>query len=165
MASTPLGAGARRAARAPRRDRAGAGRAVGQHALRTSSAELARHERRRRVDEEVVHVVAALAADLDRVPESGRREQAGPRALALDQRVGGQRGAVDERAHRGGGARPASCSRVTTPSLHGLRRLLRGGQELADADRAGGLVHQTRSVKVPPMSTPIREGLAPAVIR
>ncbi len=128
-----------RRAPAPRRAAGGRSRRPAR-ARTTSSAELARHERHRRVDEEVVHVVAAFPADLDRVPESGGREQPHPRALALDQRVGGQRGAVDQRAHRGGGG-ARLVQQGHHAFLHRLRRVLRRGQELADADGAGGLVH------------------------
>jgi hypothetical protein len=63
--------------------------AVGHDALPDLEPQVARHQRRRLVDEEVVHVVAALAPDLDRVAEARRREKPRPGALALDERVGG----------------------------------------------------------------------------
>ena len=56
-------------------------------ALLHLEAQVAGHEGRRLIDEEVVHVVAALAADLHRVAKTRGGEQPCPRALALDERV------------------------------------------------------------------------------
>jgi hypothetical protein len=50
------------------------------------------------LDEEVVELVLALAADLQHVAKSGRGQQAGLGALALDQRVGEERRGVDDAA-------------------------------------------------------------------
>ena len=62
-------------------------------------APFARHEGRGLVPVEVVHVGPDLAADLQEVPEAGRREQHHPAAAALDDGVGGHRGPVREPAH------------------------------------------------------------------
>ena len=114
--------------------------AVGLDALRDLEPQVARHQRRRLVDEEVVHVVAAFAPDLDRVAEARRREEPRPRALALDQRVGGQRGPVDQRADIGGPAARVVQQRDHA-LLDGLRGVLGGREELADLDGACGVVH------------------------
>ena len=64
-------------------------------ALRHDKAQAARHQGRRQVDIDVVLLEAVLVPDLDRVAEPLGRNQRGPGALALDDRVGRQRRAVD----------------------------------------------------------------------
>ena len=93
---------------------------------------MARHQRRGRIDEEVVHVVAAFAADLERVPEAGGGEQPGARALALDQGVGGQGGAVDEAADVAR-RRARLVQEAEHALLHRLGGILGRGEELAHA--------------------------------
>src|SRR2546428_9522260 len=63
---------------------------------------MARHERRGWVDEEVVHVVPALAPDLEGIAEPFGRQERGLGALALDQRVGRERRPVDDGPDRVG---------------------------------------------------------------
>src|SRR3989449_7548229 len=63
-------------------------RAVGEEPLRDFAAQVARDEGRGRVDEEIVHVVAALAPDLQGVAEPFGRQERGFGALLLDQGVG-----------------------------------------------------------------------------
>ena len=93
-------------------------------------AQVARHERLRLGDLEVVQLVLALAADLERVAEARRRDEARERALALDQRVGEERGRVD---HAGEvlGRQPSLAEQRADTRRHGARRVLVGGEDLA----------------------------------
>src|SRR5262249_19529311 len=91
---------------------------------------------RGRVDEDVVHVVAALAPDLERVAEAGRREESRPRALPLDQRVGGERRAVGRRADVARGDPPVLEQRLDA-LLDAVGRVLGRGEHLAGAERPG----------------------------
>jgi len=79
------------------------GAAVGGHPLGDLEAALARHQRRGMVELHVVHVRPGLAADLEQVSEALRGDQGHRRALALDQRVGGDRGSVADAGDVGGG--------------------------------------------------------------
>ena len=65
--------------------------AVGPHPLADIEPQVARHERRRVFDADIVEIVFALAADLEHVAKSGSDQQPGCSAFALDQRVGEQR--------------------------------------------------------------------------
>jgi len=103
------------------------------------ASQMARHERRGRVDEQVVHVVAALVPDLERVAKALGGEQSRPRALALDQRVRGQRGAVNDRADAAGIHARVVQQRLDA-LLDAMGGILGGRQHLADADGAGDLV-------------------------
>ena len=69
---------------------------VRRYPLRRRLASLAGNQQVRFGDEQVLLVVAALVAYLQDVPESRREQQADTCALFLDQRVGGERGAVDD---------------------------------------------------------------------
>ena len=62
----------------------------------------ARHQRRAGFQEQVVQVVARLAADLDAVAESFCRQQPNRRALAFDDGVGHQRRAMHHAVHVAG---------------------------------------------------------------
>ena len=117
------------------------GGAVGEQALIDLAPEVTGHQWRRWIDEDVVHVVAALAPDLERVAEACRGEQSRPRALALDQRVGRERGAMDGRVHVAGGNAAVVEQSVDT-LLDAVSGILRRGEDLADAQRAGALVHE-----------------------
>ncbi len=71
------------------------------HALGDLAAQIARGQRRfGHFQENVIDVVALLAADLQDIAEASRRDQAGFCPLALDEGIGHQRRAVDHRAHR-----------------------------------------------------------------
>ena len=70
--------------------------------LRDRQAQMARHQRLGQDDVEVVLVVTAFVAHRDDVAKALGRQQRGARALALDHRVGGERGAVDHDADVGG---------------------------------------------------------------
>ena len=70
--------------------------AVRAHALRRRDAAVRRHERRRVRRAQPVEVGARLAAELDDVGEALGRDERGPRAGALEQRVGRHGHAVRE---------------------------------------------------------------------
>ena len=72
--------------------------AVGGKALRHVEAQRARHQRHGPVDHQVVMVEALFVALLDDVAEALRGDEGGLRTLALDQRIGGERRAMDEDA-------------------------------------------------------------------
>jgi hypothetical protein len=69
--------------------------------LRRLEPQVARHKRRRLVDEKVVEIRPLLTADLEKVAEALRGEKARAHALVLDEGVGCDRGAVPEVADRG----------------------------------------------------------------
>src|SRR5262249_24477654 len=126
--------------------RAGRGRierrrdaAVGHDPLRDFETQMPRHERRGLIDEQVVHVVAALAPNLDGVAESRRGEETGARTLTLDEGVGGERRPVDERAHVGGRAARV-IQHADHALLDGLRGILGRGEELAEGEGARAVV-------------------------
>ena len=73
-------------------------RAVGRQPLHGLAPPRPRHQRLGHLDEEIVELVLALAADLQHVAEARRRQQAGLGALALDQRVGEERRGMDDAA-------------------------------------------------------------------
>jgi len=107
-------------------------RAVGQEPLADLATEASWHERRRRIDEEIVHVVAAFVADLERVAEALGGEERRPRPLALDEGIGRERGAVDDRPN---GARrdPRLVEKHRDALFDAVRRILRRGEDLAYA--------------------------------
>ena len=76
-------------------------RALGIDAFAHRQPQPARHQRRRQVDIEIVLLEAVFVADLDHVAKAFGGQQRGLGALALDQRIGGERGAVDDQAHIG----------------------------------------------------------------
>ena len=61
-------------------------------------AQVARHQRFRQIEIQIIEFVAMLAADLDGVAKTRRGEERRHRALALDQRVGHQGRAMNKRA-------------------------------------------------------------------
>ena len=90
---------------------------------------MARHQRLGELDEQIVQVVAKLGAGLEHIAKAARGEQRGARALALDDRVGGERRAMHDRANRivfGFGL----LENLRDCRQHRLRRLLRRGQYL-----------------------------------
>ena len=95
-----------------------------------------RHERCRRLPEEVVDVGAVAAPDLQHVAEPRGRDQPDPGALLLEDRVDGDRAAVDEPGQR----LPADQPLVAREQA--LRDLVAEGRLLVDADLPGALVEQ-----------------------
>ena len=99
------------------------------NALVDADAPTARHQRRRELDEQIVQVVAKLGTGLKHIAKPARGEQRGARTLALDDRVGGERRAMHDRANRivfGFGL----LENLRDCRQHRLRRLLRRGQHL-----------------------------------
>jgi hypothetical protein len=89
----PQGGGDRANGRFVQRDPDGA---VDVDSLRDGETPASRNERHGLFDLEVVLVVAAFVGDLEDVAEAAGRHERRLRALALDQGVGGERGAMDE---------------------------------------------------------------------
>ena len=79
-----------------------------------------------------------LLADRIDAAESFRHQQAGPHALALEQRIGADRGAVAEIADVG--CRDAVGQQRLEAREDSARRIVGRGRELGDGDRAGLLV-------------------------
>ena len=105
--------------------------AVHVHALGHREAQLARHQRPRLDDVDVVLVEAALVRDLDHVAEAVGGDERGARALALDDGVGGERGAVHE--HADVAERQARLGQRAACALDdGHLRLPRRRQQLGD---------------------------------
>ena len=131
--------------------------AVAVHALGHLQAVAARHQRVGELQEQVVDVVALLGAHLQDVAEAARGDQAEAGAAALDQRVGDQGGAVDD--HRR--CRRASARPLRSSSVEALQRADRRDRRAWSGICAGGFPSRRassrmKSVKVPPMSKPIR---------
>ena len=120
--------------------------------LRHDKAQAARHQRRRQVDIDVVLLEAVLVPDLDRVAEPLGRDQRGPGALALDDRVGRQRRAVDDDRQIGRRRAPASRSTARIASMT-ARSGASGVVRILALNRRP-LASSATSVKVPPISTP-----------
>jgi len=111
--------------------------------LRHRQAQVARHQRLRQGDVEVVLVVAALVAHRQHVPKPLGRDQRRPRALALDDGVGGERCAVYQDAHvRRHQPGPAQDGR--NPVQHPALRLRSRGQHLGGRPPAAMLQRQIR---------------------
>ena len=73
--------------------------AGGVHPLRHGQAQPARHQRPRAVDVDVVLLEAVLVGHLQRVAVALRRDERRHGAAALDERVGGEGGAVEDERH------------------------------------------------------------------
>jgi hypothetical protein len=93
--------------------------ALGVEALVHLESQRARDERLGQDHEQVVDVVAHLACHLEHVLEPGGRDHGRGRALALDQGVGDQGGAVDGVGDVATAA-PARSSRACQPSMTAL---------------------------------------------
>ncbi len=72
--------------------------AVRAHALRNAEGEVGRHQRLRKLDLRVVHLVTMLVADAQHVAEAGGDEERGRQALALDQGIGDDGGGMHHHA-------------------------------------------------------------------
>ena len=130
--------------------------AVAIHALRHFEAVAARHERVGELQEQVVDVVALLGAHLEDVAEAARGDQAEARAAALDQGVGDERGAVHDVADVGEGQirRIAAVrSRPSSAPIDGSCGVVR---HLCRRMSLRCVSSRMKSVKVPPMSKPMR---------
>ena len=76
--------------------------AIGQRALRDIKAQMARHQRTRLLEHQIVEIVAILAPDLNGIAKALVVNSAVARALALDHRVCHQCGAVHQMQHLAG---------------------------------------------------------------
>ena len=96
-----------------------------------------------------------MRPNLEHVAEAARGEQAGPRALAFEDRVGGDGGAVDHFAHLRGRELqgPEQTAQTVDDKSFRDRQALVASLRVATEPSAAS---NTRSVNVPPMSTPIR---------
>ena len=103
---------------------------------------IAGDRRRRELDLEVVHVVAVLVADEERVAEALGRDEAGAAGLALDQCVGDQRGGVHDRRRHVAGLDVGACEQRRDAGANPVEGVLRGGEGLVDHDVAGRCVEQ-----------------------
>ena len=114
-------------------------------ALRHLEAAAARHERRRPPVEHVVHPEEVAAADLEHVAEALGRDEAGPGALALEERVDADGRAVDDEP-----AVREPRARLVDAAEHAVEEIARRAERLGGDDRAGGLVERDQ----------VREGAA-----
>ena len=108
--------------------------------LRHHEPALARHERQRLLDHDVVLVVTALVADIEHVAEAFGGDEGGKGALALDDRVGRECGAVDEQANRrriDAGAR----DHVVHAGEHSIVRSVRRREDLGGGETISVLQH------------------------
>src|SRR5262249_47690251 len=105
------------------------------------AAQVARYQRRRLFEEQIVEVVADLAAHLEAVTEALGGDQPHLGALALDHGVGDERGAVyDGLDLANGNVRLAQQS--IDALADGEARIAGRGQPLADEDHVAGFVDQ-----------------------
>ena len=126
---------------------------------RTPRRRCARHQRLGRRLAQVVAVVLQPLAHLQHVAMALGGQQADPRALALEQRVGRDRRAVDDALGLGRAARAARCRARPPGAPARPSRPIDGSAgvdgALASVTRPASST-ATRSVKVPPTSMPIR---------
>ncbi len=113
-------------------------------ALVHAETQLSRNQRLDAIEEKIVKPGASLAADLDGVFKTCGGNQSHARALALQQSVGADRGAVQKIT-----AEPLGpiCSRALTIACEGS-----SGVEKTFSRRRWPRSVQTQSVKVPPVS-------------
>jgi len=134
--------------------------AVRGHAFLDIKAEMAGGQRLRRLQQDVVHVIALLAADLDRVPMPARCEQRRPRPRALDQGIDGERRSVhqhvDVRERRPGVGHGLGHDRHDP--LGGIRV---GRQALFDDHPAGTVIDQHQVRECPADIDPHPHGYHP----
>ena len=114
--------------------------AVGIHPLRQHIAAVAGEERFGEIEVQVVLFEPAFGAHLDNVTETFRRDQRSLRPPPFDQRIGGERGAVDNLADGGGGD-----ARLGADLMQALNDSVFGGgvgrQHLGGDHAIGGLHH------------------------
>ena len=92
--------------------------AVCEHALGDGGTQVAGNERRRRLPEEVVGVVAIAAAHLEHIAEAAGRDQPDGGTAPLEQRIQADGGAVQEERRRGDALRAErGLDRAHDPAL------------------------------------------------
>jgi hypothetical protein len=105
-------------------------------------------------------VLAHAAADLERIAEALGGQHADLGALLLEDGVGGDGRAVHEQravAQQRGQRQVELLGRQPQHAQHAFAGIGRHRRRLEDAHRAGAS-RSTMSVKVPPTSTPMRQG-------
>ena len=126
---------------------------------------LTRDRRCRELDLQVVHVVAVLVADEQRVAEALGGDEAAPAELALDQRVGDQRRRVHDRRGDLRGSDTRLGEQLGDAGAHPVERSARGGQRLVHHDAPAGRIEENdigeRAADVDGES-PIRGGHQPS---
>ena len=121
-----------------------------QHPLGDLERQLARDRRRRELDLQVVHVVAMLIADQQRVAEPLRGHQTGATRLALDQRVGHQGRGMHDRRRDLRWADLGVAEQLGDSLTHTIERLRRRRQHLLDDHRARAGIDQHDIGERPP---------------
>ena len=119
------------------------------HALVHLEAQRPRHERRRPCRPQVIQLRPGLPADLQHVRKAPRRDERHPRPAPLQQGI-----RSDRRAVRDGYVGPDA--EVLKTVQHCLCRIVRRGQPLSDGQPSRLATSTTKSVNVPPTSTPTR---------
>jgi len=113
--------------------------AVGAQAFVHLEAPFARHQRLGHLGEGVVGGVADLAPEFQHVAKAARGDEAGARALALDDRVDHQGGAVDHLLQPLDAARDPAGEGAQA-LLDGIRRVARRGEALVGAGAPARIV-------------------------
>ena len=113
--------------------------AIGADPLPDLDAQPTRHQRRGIACAQVVHIVAPLERDIENIGEPCGYQHGGPGALAFDQRIGHQRGAVDD-AVDFGDADAGLAQQDRYPRQHRLRRIPRRGELLVDVQFSAALI-------------------------
>jgi hypothetical protein len=108
-------------------------RAVDEHSLVELESEVAGGDRPRPLHVEVVHVVAVLARDLDRVAEALGGDERRARALPLDDGVREEGGAVQHVGHVAG-RHARRAEHGLDPRDDGVVRSVGGREDLADLE-------------------------------
>ena len=102
---------------------------IGPDTLRRFQPQTAPHQRLRQGHEQVVELVLVLAAHLQRIAKTRCGNQPSGRTLALDQRVGKQRGRVYHPRHIAAGD-ALGLKQMTYAADHTAMRRVRGGEFL-----------------------------------
>jgi hypothetical protein len=121
--------------------------AVEAHPFGDAEPAAARHQRGRRRQPHVPDVLLVAAPQLELVAEAVGGEEPGDGALALDQRVVGDRGGVDDRVEAGEERAESDalpCRQLLEPGHHGARGVVGRGERLLEHD--GAVAAQEREV-------------------
>ena len=100
-----------------------------------------RHQHRGRILQQIVQIGARRPPQFQDIAHAARRDEAGARALVLQQRVGDHRGGMRQQRYIGRidavGIQP-----LADAVDHRLAEILRRGRQFGDGDAAGVLLHQ-----------------------
>src|SRR6516164_6205129 len=106
------------------------------HPLADFEYAMARHERRRYLQLQVVDVETAFAPHFEKVAKAARNNERGPRSAAFDQCIGSERGAMDH-ASDPPGVDAAVGDESSDAIDDACSQILVVGENLADMDAAG----------------------------